>query len=138
MVGTWKITHFLEIGEDGTSRWDTVEEYLETHKEEHDAENFANMKLVFLEDGTVLHAFPLPEDFPPEELKELLDSGEAELYKDRYLVLEKKRWKEENGDFWYDTGMTGTVGEAPADPWIRIRPADPGVEILTMRLVREA
>jgi len=138
MTGTWKITHLMTFRDDGKKIWESMEGFLETNKDDPDAALYAGMTLVFRENGEVLHVMPLPEDLTEEDIKEMVDSGEAELFGEGCAVVEKKRWKEENGKAWYDTGTVGTVGETPVDPWTEILPLENGgVEVLTMRLKRE-
>ena len=97
MTGTWKITHMLYIGDDGKTTWETMEEFLKRSAEDPEAALFASMTLVFGEDGSVLQVVPLPEDLSEEEIRDMVDSGEAELYGEKSAVLEKRRWKEEGG-----------------------------------------
>ena len=135
MKGTWKITSLMTLGDNGEKIWLTVDEYLRQNADDPEAALMTQVELVFEEDGTVLHVAPLPDDMSEEEKKELFASGEMEAYGDNGAVLEKKRWKEENGAFFYDTGVTGTVGETAVDPWVPILPLENGeVEVSTMRL----
>ncbi len=137
MKGLWKITHMLYIGDDGKTKWETMEEFQKRNAEDPDAALFASMTLVFGEDGSVLQTVPLPEDLTEDEIREMVDSGEIELYGEDRAVLEKRRWKEEGGKALYDTGVEGTVGETAVSPWIEILPLEGGgVEIQSMRLCR--
>ena len=58
----------------------------------------------FTEDGKVLSWMKAPEGIPQEEIDAALASGEIKAFRDGYFCLEEKEWKEENGEFFYNTG----------------------------------
>ncbi len=63
--------------------------------------------------------------FVPEEVREEAKKQGADIREDGYAVLESTVWKEEDGKFYYDTGIQGEVlGEKENLPIKRTRPAD--------------
>ncbi len=58
----------------------------------------------FTGDGKVLTWMKAPEGVPQEAIDEALASGEIKAFRDGFFCLEEKPWKEENGEFFYDTG----------------------------------
>ena len=75
-------------------------------------------------------------DTPKEELDAAAAAGELELCGDM-IILERKRWKEEDGKLLYDTGVKGEVLGEAVSPWVEVKFADDMMELPMMRLIRE-
>ena len=74
-------------------------------------EPFGNV-FEFTPDGDILYWMKAPEGVSDEEIKEAVDAGEILGAKDGMMLVEKKRWEERDGKYYYDTGeYRETFGE---------------------------
>ena len=58
---------------------------------------------------------------PPEDFKQM-DTGEELRLLDGMAIVEEHPWKEENGVYFYHTGMEGEAGGVPVDPYEQLTP----------------
>ena len=93
----------------------------------------------FTEDGRVLNLSPIPEDLSQEELDEVVENCEYELY-EGYIKLTEYRWKTENGKYYLDTDINRAVyGEESGEessPWEEISVVDGIMETMTVRVAK--
>ncbi len=134
VLGIWKIKASLCYDDDMKQSWRTVEDLLADDSVE-DKDSYKSV-FVFNEDGYLLSAVPTPDDMTKEEVDEMVAAGEVEKFGDRYLVVEKHRWKEEDGKIYYDSGTTGEFLGEEVSPWIEIAGTDEELEFLMYKLVR--
>ena len=62
---------------------------------------------------------------PPEDFKQM-DTGEELRLLDGMAIVEQHPWKEENGAYFYHTGMEGDIGGEPIDPYEQLTPDEDG------------
>ena len=89
----------------------------------------------FTEDGKVLNLSPIPEDLSQEEIDEVIESGEYELY-EGYIKLTEYRWKTEHGKYYLDTNIRGEVLGEEVSPWEEISVVDGIMETMTVRVAK--
>ena len=133
IIGNWKIAQMLGIDENFNPVWKTAEELLEGGD---DYAALLSSTMQFTDDGSVLTVARIPEGTPKEELDAAAAAGELELCGDM-IILERKRWKEEDGKLLYDTGVKGEVLGEAVSPWVEVKFADDMMELPMMRLIRE-
>ncbi len=75
----------------------------------------------FAEDG-VLNTLM----FVPEEMRKEAENQGADVREDGYAVVESTSWKEENGKFYYDTGIEGEVLGEKVDSFAEITVTEDG------------
>ena len=90
----------------------------------------------FTEDGRVLNLSPIPEDLSQEEIDEVVESGEYELY-EGYIKLTEYRWKTENGKYYLDTHIQGEILGEEVSPWEEISVVDGMMDLTTLRIVKD-
>ena len=91
--------------------------------------------LDFTEDSRVLNLSPIPEDLSQEELDEVIENCEYELY-EGYIKLTEYRWKTENGKYYLDTNIQGEVLGEEVSPWEEISVVDGIMETMTVRVAK--
>ena len=79
---------------------------------------------------------PIPETVPQEEIDRAAAAGEVELCGSRTMVVERHPWKEENGKYYYDSGIQGEVMGEEFSPWMEIKETEDGIEWMICRLVK--
>ncbi len=52
------------------------------------------------------------------------------------MIVEEHPWKEENGKYYYDSGIQGEVLGEPVSPWMEIQETEDGIEWMIYRLVK--
>jgi len=62
---------------------------------------------------------------PPEDFKQM-DTGEELQLLDGMAIVEQHPWKEENGEYFYHTGMEGDINGEPVDPYEKLEPDEDG------------
>ena len=71
---------------------------------------------------------------PPEDFKQM-DTGEELQLLDGMAIVEKHPWKEENGEYFYHTGMEGEAGDIPVDPYEKLTPDENGCLTMSAGLI---
>ena len=61
---------------------------------------------------------------------------EIRLFDSRSMIVEEHPWKEEDGKYYYDSGIQGEVLGEPVSPWMEIQETEDGIEWMTYRLVK--
>ena len=100
IIGKWKIDETLRynFSENGVQKvWQKVADILADDSIDESDKKMLRAQITFTADGKAQWTLPIPEDFPKEELDELVESGEFALSEDGRLVIEEKNWKEEDG-----------------------------------------
>ena len=87
-------------------------------------------------DGILRVLAPIPETVPQEEIDRAAAAGEVELCGSRTMVVERHFWKEENGKYYYDSGIQGEVMGEEFSPWMEIKETEDGIEWMICRLVK--
>ena len=70
-------------------------------------------------DGTlnIYCAVQIPDNVPEEEIKAAIEAGEIAEVDGKYMMVQKKPWKEVEGVIMVDSGERGEVFGEPIDPW---------------------
>lgn len=138
VVGLWKIKKAVQFDAATMKMVEKdVDAIIADSSIPDDEKKMLYAKFLFTEDGWIKTLFPIPEDMPKEELDEMLESGEMELYGDSFLVIEKKGWKEEDGKLKFDTGTKGEVMGEAVDSWAEIKETEYGIMLMVYGLEKE-
>lgn len=138
-IGKWRIDEALSFttSDDGVKQeWRKVADILADESVEEGDKKMLRAEVSFKEDGRVQWCLPVPEDFPKEELDELVASGEFTLAEDGKIVIEEKQWKLEDGKLMYDTGIKGEVFGEEVSSWTELKEENGLMEIMVYRLAR--
>ena len=117
ILGKWKIKKVFCITPDGMN--------LLAPEEIPEGEDYDEYRLMsraifdFRPDG-IAYMLLTPEDFAAK------DTGEEMRLLDGMAIMEEHPWKEENGEYFYDTGMGGNIDGEPVDPYEKLEPDEDG------------
>lgn len=126
LIGKWKVKKVFCITPDGME--------LLTPSELPQGEDYDEYRLMsrsifdFRPDG-IAYLLLTPEDFAK------MDSGEEMRLLDGMAIVEEHPWKEENGKYFYHTGMEGDVDGEPIDPYEKLTPDEDGCLPMTGGLI---
>lgn len=137
LSGVWKIKEVLRFNDNYEREWVSAESVLADENVDASDKKMLLTKAVFDDDGFIKLMMPLPEDFPEEEMKEALESGELELFGDGMMIFEEYPYKTVDGRFMFDTGMKGTLLDEIINSWVEIKEIDGMLEFFTYHLVKE-
>ena len=91
----------------------------------------------FTEDGRVLNLSPIPEDLSQEELDEVVENCEYELY-EGYIKLAEYSWKTENGKYYFvDTHIKGEILGEEVSSLVELKIVDGVMDLMTFRIVKD-
>ena len=135
LVGRWKIVEAIRFNEEFKPEWAPIEELLADEELELGDKIMYSSFMEFTEDGRVLNLSPIPEDLSQEELDEVIENCEYELY-EGYIKLTEYRWKTENGKYYLDTNIQGEVLGEEVSPWEEISVVDGIMETMTVRVAK--
>ncbi len=136
LSGKWIIKEVLKFNDNYEREWVSAEAMLADEEVDPSDKKLLSSSAVFDDDGFIKLMMPLPEEIPQEELKELLDSGEIEMYGDDMIVYEKHPYKLVDGKLMFDTGTKGEVLGEAIDPWAQIKEADGMLEFMSYHLAK--
>lgn len=88
------------------------------------------LRTEFAADGTVSTLLAVPEEMRAEAARQGITVRE-----DGYAVVDSTTWKEEDGRFYYDTGITGEVMGEPTDPFMAIDVTEDGCLLYQMGMI---
>lgn len=117
LIGKWKVRKIFLISEDGIQL--CTPEEIPAGKENDTYRQMCQMIFDFRPDG-VVYQLMTPEQFAQ------LDTGEELRLLDGMAIVEEHPWKEEDGAFYYHTGMEGDIGGDPVDPYEKLEPDEDG------------
>ena len=100
LVGRWKVVEAIRFDENFKPEWASIEEILADEELEPEDKIMYSSFMDFTEDGRVLNLSPIPEDLSQEELDEVVENCEYELY-EGYIKLTEYSWKTENGKYYF-------------------------------------
>lgn len=135
LVGRWKIVEAIRFNEEFKPEWAPIEEILADEELEPKEKIIYSSFMDFTEDGRVLNLSPIPEDLSQEELDEMVENFEYELY-EGYIKLTEYRWKTENGKYYLDTNIKGEFLGEEVSPWEEISVVDGIMETMTLRVAK--
>ena len=136
LVGRWKVVEAIHFNEKFEPEWAPIEEILADEELEPEDKIMYSSFMDFTEDGRVLNLSPIPEDLSQEELDEVVENCEYELY-EGYIKLTEYRWKTENGKYYLDTNIQGEVLGEEVSPWEEISVVDGIMDLTTLRIVKD-
>ena len=105
IIGKWKVKKIGVFQPDFSTKMCTPQE-IEALEDFEDAEEYLSMAsaiVEFLPDGTMNTLFPVPEEF----VNQLLEEGKKIV--DGFAIMDSTTWKEENGEYSYDTKIEGEI-----------------------------
>lgn len=117
LMGKWKIKKVFCITPDGMEL--TAPDDIPQGEDYDEYRRMSRAIFDFRPDGI---AYML---LPPEDFKQM-DTGEELQLLDGMAIVEQHPWKEENGAYFYHTGMEGDAGGVPVDPYEQLTPDEDG------------
>ncbi|MDD6233602.1 MAG: hypothetical protein PUB17_00250 [Lachnospiraceae bacterium] len=117
LIGKWKIKKVFCITPDGMKL--LAPEEIPQGEDYDEYRVMSRAVFDFRPDGMVYQLLT-PEDFISR------DTGEEIQLLDGMAILEQHPWKEENGEYYYHTGMEGETGDEPVDPYEKLEPDEDG------------
>ena len=135
LVGIWKVKEMLSFDKNG-GKWLSVQECMDNEKMGDEIKSFLSARFVFEPDGLFKTVMAIPEGVPQEEIDRAAAAGEVRLFDGRSMIVEEHPWKEENGKYYYDSGIQGEVLGEPVSPWMEIQETEDGIEWMAYRLVK--
>lgn len=135
LVGVWKVKEMLSFDKNG-GKWLSVQECMDNEKMDDEIKSFLSAKFVFEPDGLFKTVMAIPEGVPQEEIDRAAAAGEVRLFDSQSMIVEEHPWKEENGKYYYDSGIQGEVLGEQVSPWMEIQETEDGIEWMTYRLVK--
>ena len=101
-----------------------------------ETKSFLSARFVFEPDGLFKIVMAIPDGVPQEKIDQAAAAGEIRLFDSRSMIVEEHPWKEENGKYYYDSGIQGEVLGEPVSPWMEIQETEDGIEWMAYRLVK--
>lgn len=137
LIGRWKIVEAIRFDENFKPEWASIEEILADEELEPEDKIMYSSFMEFTEDGRVLNLSPIPEDLSQEEIDEVVENCEYELY-EGYIKLAEYSWKTENGKYYFvDTHIKGEILGEEASSWVELNIVDGVMDITTLRIVKD-
>ena len=129
-TGKWKLHSVMIFDDNDRPVFLTPEEYLTSpmpYIDESDVEAVAEeikerkktvgMSIKICADGRLYMLMPLPEGVSQEEIDKAASAGVIKLV-DGAMADEPMNWELRNGEFWFDTGISGEVYGEKSDGWV--------------------
>ena len=135
LVGIWKVKEVFSLNED-EGKWLSFQECMDNEEMDDETKSFLSARFVFEPDGLFKVVMAIPEGVPQEEVDRAAAAGEVRLFDSRSMIVEEHPWKEEDGKYYYDSGIQGEVLGEPVSPWMEIQETEDGIEWMTYRLVK--
>lgn len=117
LIGKWKIKKILCITENGMELI-APEDIPET--EDYDESRLMCQSIFDFRPDGIAYMLLTPEQFAQR------DTDEEPTLLDGMAIVEQHPWKEENGEYYYHTGVEGEAGGEPVDPYEKLVPDDDG------------
>ena len=137
LIGRWKIVEAIRFDENFKPEWASIEEILADEELEPEDKIMYSSFMEFTEDGRVLNLSPIPEDLSQEELDEVVENCEYELY-EGYIKLAEYSWKTENGKYYFvDTHIKGEILGDEVPSWVELNIVDGVMDVGTLRIVKD-
>lgn len=135
LEGLWTPKEVLSFGEEG-AYWRPIQECLADDTLDDEMKMFMSCKLLFDTDGMIKMLSPIPDRAPQEENRRAAEAGQVQLYDNRTMIVEQRPYKEENGAYYFDSGIQGEVLGEKVYSWMKIEETEDGIEWMTYRLVK--
>ena len=135
VVGIWKVKEVFSLNED-EGKWLSFQECMDNEEMDDETKSFLSARFVFEPDGLFKVVMAIPEGVPQEKIDQAVAAGEIRLFDSRSMIVEEHPWKEEDGKYYYDSGIQGEVLGEPVSSWMEIQETEDGIEWMTYRLVK--
>lgn len=135
VVGIWKVKEVFSLNED-EGKWLSFQECMDNEEMDDETKSFLSARFVFEPDGLFKVVMAIPEGVPQEEVDRAAAAGEVRLFDSRSMIVEEHPWKEEDGKYYYDSGIQGEVLGEPVSSWMEIQETEDGIEWMIYRLVK--
>jgi len=135
LVGIWKVKEALTFDEDG-GKWISFQECMDREDMNDEIKSFLSARFVFDPGGSLKIVMDIPEAAPQEEIDRAAAEGKVKLFDSRSMIVEEHPWKEEDGKYYYDSGIQGEVLGEPVSSWMEIQETEDGIEWMIYRLVK--
>ena len=135
LVGIWKVKEVFSLNED-EGKWLSFQECMDNEEMDDETKSFLSARFVFEPDGLFKVVMAIPEGVPQEEVDRAAAAGEVRLFDSRSMIVEEHPWKEEDGKYYYDSGIQGEVLGEPVSSWMEIQETEDGIEWMIYRLVK--
>ena len=137
LIGRWKIVEAIRFDENFKPEWASIEEILADEELEPEDKIMYSSFMDFTEDGRVLKLSPIPEDLSQEELDEVVENCEYELY-EGYIKLAEYSWKTENGKYYFvDTHIKGEMLGEEVPSLVELKIVDGVMDLTTLRIMKD-
>ena len=137
LIGRWKIVEAIRFDENFKPEWAPIEEILADEELEPEDKIMYSSFMEFTEDGRVLNLSPIPEDLSQEEIDEVVENCEYELY-EGYIKLAEYSWKAENGKYYFvDTHIKGEMLGEEVPSLVELKIVDGVMDLTTLRIVKD-
>lgn len=117
IIGKWKVKKIGILQPDFSMKMYTPQEL----EEIEDAEEYLKMAgsiIEFLPDGTMNTLLPVPEELVNQCLEEGMEIV------DGLAIISSTIWKEENGEYFYDTKIEGEIFGEKVSPFEKLKVED--------------
>ena len=135
VVGIWKVKEVFSLNED-EGKWLSFQECMDNEEMDDETKSFLSARFVFEPDGLFKIVMAIPEGVPQEKIDQAVAAGEIRLFDSRSMIVEEHPWKEEDGKYYYDSGIQGEVLGEPVSSWMEIQETEDGIEWMIYRLVK--
>lgn len=135
LEGIWTVKEVISFGDDGAF-WRPLQECLADDTLADEMKMFFSCKFLFDTDGMLKLLSPIPDGVPQEEIERAAAAGQVQLYDSKTMIIEQYPYKEENGAYYYDSGIQGEVLGEKVSSWMKIEETEDGIEWMTYRLVK--
>ena len=131
ITGLWKVKKVGIFDSELGMQMKTVEEVyaMEDSEEVTQAKEMLETYLKVIENGTMRISMFVSEDIIAQAKAE---GEEIPLNEDGSVSLQEMKWKEENGEIFYNLGDEVEIEGEKLDPWIKAEFDDDGLLVLTM------
>lgn len=137
LIGRWKVVEAIRFDENFKPEWASIEEILADEELEPEDKIMYSSFMEFREDGRVLSLSPIPDDLSQEELDELVENFEYELY-EGYIKLAEYSWKTENGKYYFvDTHFEEEILGEEVPSLVELKIVDGVMDLTTIRIVKD-
>ena len=137
LIGRWKVVEAIRLDENFKPEWASIEEILADEELEPEDKIMYSSFMEFREDGRVLSLSPIPDDLSQEELDQLVENFEYELY-EGYIKLAEYSWKTENGKYYFvDTHFKEEILGEEVPSLVELKIVDGVMDLTTIRIVKD-
>ena len=120
IIGKWKVKKIGVLQPDFSLKMFTPQE-LETLEDAEEYIKMASSVIEFLPDGTMNTLLPVPEEL----VNQCLEAG-MEIV-DGFAIMDQTTWKEENGEYFYDTKIEGEIFGEKVSSFEKLKIKDDGI-----------